>query len=117
MSEMTAQSRCDAVARERHRTLDFIGLRAHATTVGLIQLCEELLNAGILNPEGLERIKGAIRSELTVCNARISNQPTFDDTLKRRLDAIFPQAPGLPHEEQVGSIEHFEEVLGETLGH
>ncbi|WP_260582538.1 hypothetical protein [Sphingopyxis sp. PET50] len=88
---MTVPSRCDAEARERHRTLDFIGLRAHATTVGLIQLCEELLNAGILTPEGLERIKGAIRSELTVCNARISNQPTFDDTLKRRLDAIFPK--------------------------
>ncbi|WP_432767962.1 MAG: hypothetical protein HEQ22_11065 [Sphingopyxis sp.] len=111
---MTVTSRCDAIARERHRTLDFIGLRAHATTVGLIQLCEELLNAGVLSPDGLERIKGAIRSELTVCNARISNQPTFDDTLKRRLDAIFPQAPGKPPEEQVGSLDHFEEVLGEA---
>ncbi len=70
---MNAIGRCDAAARERHRALDFIGLRAHATTVGLIQLCEELLNSGVLSPEGLERIKGAIRTELTVSsNARIS---------------------------------------------
>ncbi|MDZ3833391.1 MAG: hypothetical protein U0S50_16485 [Sphingopyxis sp.] len=109
---MNADSRCDAVARERHRTLDFIGLRAHATTVGLIQLCEELLNAGVLKPDGLERIKGAIRSELTVCNARISNQPSFDSTLRRRIDSIFPQAPGQPPKEQVGSLEEFEDALG-----
>ena len=114
---MTVVSRCDAEARERHRTLDFIGLRAHATTVGLIQLCEELLNAGILNPDALERIKGAIRSELTVSNARISNQPTFDDTLKRRLDAIFPKCPGEPPAEHVGPLEQFEDALGETRAH
>ena len=79
---MNAIGRCDAAARERHRALDFIGLRAHATTVGLIQLCEELLNSGVLSPEGLERIKGAIRTELTVSsNARISNHAAFDDTL------------------------------------
>lgn len=109
-------SRCDTIARERHRTLDFIGLRAHATTVGLIQLCEELLNAGVLKPDGLERIKGAIRSELTVCNARISNQPTFDDTLKRRIDSIFPQAPGQPPIEQVGTLDQFEDALGAYHG-
>lgn len=113
---MNAMSRCDAAARERHRTLDFIGLRAHATTVGLIQLCEELLNAGVLKPDGLERIKGAIRSELTVCNARISNQPTFDATLRRRIDAIFPQAPGEPPTEHVGSLEDFEDALGDYHG-
>lgn len=108
--------RCDAAARERHRTLDFIGLRAHATTVGLIQLCEELLNAGVLSPEGLERIKGAIRSELSVCNSRISNQPTFDDTMRKRIDAIFPQAPGLPPREHVGSLDRFEDALGDYHG-
>jgi len=114
---MTVTSRCDAEARERHRTLDFIGLRAHATTVGLIQLCEELLNAGILTPDGLERIKGAIRSELTVCNPRISNQPTFDDTLKRRLDAIFPKCAGVPPEEPVGCLDPYGDSLGEARAH
>src|SRR3546814_2611493 len=58
--------RADSAARDRHQTLDLIGLRAHATTVGLIQLCEELLNSGVLGVEGLDRIKDAIFTELTV---------------------------------------------------
>lgn len=114
---MNAVGRCDSAARERHRTLDFIGLRAHATTVGLIQLCEELLNAGVLSPDGLERIKTAIRSELAVgSNARISNQTEFDDTLRRRIDAIFPQAPGEPPIQPVGSSEQFEDAMGDYHG-
>ncbi|WP_067105685.1 hypothetical protein [Sphingopyxis granuli] len=114
---MNAPVRCDGTARERHKTLDFIGLRAHATTVGLIQLCEELMNAGVLSAEGLQRIKDAIRMELTVCNVRISGQSNFDDTLRRRLDAIFPQAPGRPPEEPVGPLTDFEEAIEEGLPH
>ncbi len=88
---MNIPARGDAVARERHRTLDFIGLRAHATAVGLIQLCEELVNVGVLNAEGLDRIKAAICSELAVGKrARVSEQLDFDDTLRRRIDAVFP---------------------------
>lgn len=56
----------ETAARERHQTLDLIGRRAHATAVGLIQLCEELLNAGVLGTDALDRIKDAICSELTV---------------------------------------------------
>jgi predicted nucleic acid-binding protein len=108
---MLNASRCDSVARERHRTLDFIGLRAHATTVGLIQLCEELLNAGILKQDGLDRIKAAIISELTVSNVRISNQKSYDETIKRRIDAIFPSAAGVPPAEHVGPAEEFEDAL------
>lgn len=108
---MNTITRGDSVARERHRTLDFIGLRAHATTVGFIQLCEELLNAGVLQPDGLERIKNAICSELTVANTRISNQEQFSETLRKRIDAIFPKAPGLSAEEHVGPTEEFEEAL------
>lgn len=102
--------------RERHRTLDFIGLRAHATTVGLIQLCEELLKAGVIDMPALERIKDAIRKELTVSNARIAGRDDFDATLRRRIDAIFPKAPGEPPEERVGPLEHFEDVLGSYHG-
>src|SRR3546814_1598908 len=75
-------------ARELHRTIDFLGLRAHATTVGLIQLCEELMRLGILDAPALERIKDAIRMELTLSQARISNHTIFDETLRRRPDAI-----------------------------
>ena len=108
---MNTIPRGDSLARERHRTLDFIGLRAHATTVGFIQLCEELLNAGVLKPDALDRIKNAICSELTVSNTRISNQQHFDETLRKRIDAIFPKAPGLSAEEHVGPAEEFEEAL------
>lgn len=72
---MNVPARGDAAARERHRTLDFIGLRAHATAVGLIQLCEELLNAGVLSADGLDRIKDAICSELAVGTRGLPIEP------------------------------------------
>lgn len=108
---MTNISLGDPVARERHQTLDFIGLRAHATTVGLIQLCEELLVSGVLKPEGLERIKSAIRSELTVSNSRISNQANFAETLKQRIDAIFPKDATHLEKAHVGPTEEFEDAM------
>lgn len=107
---MNAMTQNEVCPREKHRTLDFIGLRSHATTVGLIQLCEELLHAGVLNGAALQRIKDAIRLELTVGNARISNQRTFDETLRRRLDAIFPHCAD-DDRTQVGPVEDFEEAL------
>lgn len=113
---MSTPNRCDSVARERHRTLDFIGLRAHATTVGLIQLCEELLNAGILKQDGLDRIKSAIISELTVSNVRISNQKSYDETIKRRIDAIFPSAAGVRPAAHVGPAEEFEDAIVDYHG-
>lgn len=106
-------ARGDAAIRERHRTLDFIGLRAHATAVGLIQLCEELLNAGVLSADGLDRIKDAICSELAIGKrARVSNQREFDDMLRRRIDSVFPIAPGEPARDNVGTHEDFEDALG-----
>ncbi|MEI4507425.1 hypothetical protein [Sphingopyxis sp. CCNWLW2] len=109
---MTAHARGDAAARERHHTLDLVGLRAHATAVGLIQLCEELLNAGILSADGLDRIKDAICSELAVGKrARVSEQRECDNLLRRRIDAVFPVAPGGPARDNVGSVENFEAAL------
>ncbi|HWV61834.1 MAG TPA: hypothetical protein VN034_14320 [Sphingopyxis sp.] len=108
---MNNSAKTDA-ARERHQTLDLIGLRAHATAVGLIQLCEELLNAGVLSAAGLDRIKDAICSELTVAKrARVSKQWDLDDTLRQRIDAVFPAASGAPARENVGPIEDFEDAL------
>lgn len=110
---MNFPARGDAAARERHRTLDFIGLRAHATAVGLIQLCEELLNAGVLSADGLDRIKDAICCELAVGKrARVADQREFDDMLRRRIDAVFPASPGEPARDNIGTLEEFEEALG-----
>lgn len=112
MSTTTA-ARGDAAARERHHMMDVAGLRAHATAVGLIQLCEELLNAGVLSGDGLDRIKDAICCELAVgTRARVSQQREFDDMLRRRIDAVFPTAPGKPPRDNVGPLQEFEGALG-----
>lgn len=35
--------------KKLHDAIGFVGLRAHATAVGLIQLTAELVNAGVLD--------------------------------------------------------------------
>ena len=105
-----------AEARELHRTLDFIGLRAHATTVGLIQLCEELMTAGILDGPALQRIKDAIHRELSVTHSRMSDHDEFDDTLRTRLDAIFPQVADGETKAKVGSLDDLAEALEGRAG-
>src|SRR3546814_16831658 len=47
----------DSASRDRHQTPDIIGLRAHATTGGLNQLCEVLLTLAGVGVEGIERLK------------------------------------------------------------
>lgn len=109
---MSSSGISDAAARERHRTLDFIGLRAHATAVGLIQLCEELLDAGVLDADGLDRIKDAICSELVVSKrARVAEQYGFKDTLRSRINAVFPVGPGKPAQDRIGLLEELEDAL------
>src|SRR3546814_18426308 len=104
--------RADSAARDRHQTLDLIGLRAHATTVGLIQLCEELLNSGVLGVEGLDRIKDAIFTELTVGKReRVDRQSNFDETLRGRIDAAFTTIPRDRNRDHEGSIEDCDDGL------
>lgn len=91
-------------ARELHRTLEFIGLRAQATTVGLIQLCAELVRAGVLQDEAVERIKDAIFREIAVTHPRGYNRAEFERTLRARLDAIFPQAAVSEPRARVGTV-------------
>lgn len=98
-------------ARELHRTLDFIGLRAHATTVGLIQLCEELMTVGILDGAALQRIKDAIHREISVTHSRMSDHDEFDVTLRKRLDAIFPQVVDGDAKANVGSLDDLAQAL------
>lgn len=98
-------------ARELHRTLDFIGLRAHAATVGLIQLCEELMAAGIIDGAAIQRIKDAIHMEISVTRSRMSGHDSFDDTLRTRLDAIFPQVAKSESKTKVGSLDNLAQAL------
>ena len=90
-------------ARELHGTIDFIGLRAHATSVGLIQLCAELLKAGVLDGEAIERIKEAVHREISISNPRTTARGQFDQSLRERLDAIFPKVEEPNDRKDVGS--------------
>ena len=74
-----------------HECLDFIGLRAQATSVGLLQLCAELVAVGVLNDAAVERIKGAIQKDITVSRRGGKHgHDEFATTLRKRLDSVFP---------------------------
>lgn len=98
-------------ARELHRTLEFIGLRAQATTVGLIQLCAELVAAGVLSDEAVERIKDAIFREIAVTHTRGYKRAEFERTLRQRLDAIFPHPANSEPRARVGTVAEMETSL------
>lgn len=98
-------------ARELHRTLEFIGLRAHATTVGLLQLSAELVKAGVLDDEAIQRIKHAIHRDIIVSSPRSYNRAEFEETLRQRLDAIFPCDGNTERRIHVGSLEDMETAL------
>lgn len=103
-------------ARELHRTLEFIGLRAQATTVGLLQLCAELVDAGALGDEAVTRIKEAIFREIAVNNPRGYNRDEFERTLRERLDAIFPRAADAQARARVGTADEMRAALGSDDG-
>lgn len=73
-----------------HESLDFIGLRAQATSVGLLQLCAELIAVGVLDSAAVERIKHAIQKDITVSRRGKYGQVEFEATLRKRLDSVFP---------------------------
>lgn len=98
-------------ARELHRTLEFIGLRAQATTVGLLQLCAELVRAGVLNDDAIERIKQSIFQEIAVNQPRGYNRAEFERTLRQRLDSIFPRAMDGEPRARVGTVDEMETSL------
>ena len=92
-------------ARELHRTLEFIGLRAQATTVGMLQLCAELVRAGTLQQDAVERIKHSIFREIAVNQPSGYNRAEFERTLKHRLDSIFPSANECRPRADVGTVD------------
>jgi len=105
-------------AKELHRNLEFIGLRAQATSVGLIQLCAELVKAGVLNDVAIQRIKDAIYRDITVSRPRTGSSAEFERTLWQRLDAIFPKAGDVERRAGIGNVADMEQALDpEAKGH
>ena len=68
-------------------------------------------DAGVLGDEAIERIKGAIFQEITVSHPRGYNRDEFEQTLKQRLDAIFPQAQDTSSRSRVGTVAEMETSL------
>ena len=99
-------------ARRLHHDLEFIGLRAQATSVGFLQLCAELVKAGVIGDDGLQRIKDAIHREICA-NSRRHDRDEFETTLRQRLDAIFPRADDAGRSEPIGTIQDMEAAFGQ----
>jgi hypothetical protein len=76
-------------AKRQHETVDRVGLRAHATAVGLLALSHELVQAGVLDGAAITRIKEAIASDICLSRPRALPKEAFDTSIRRRLDALF----------------------------
>lgn len=98
-------------ARELHQTLEFIGLRAQATSVGLIQLCAELVRGRVLDDAAIHRIKDAIFREITVSHGLRHSREEFEKMLRQRLDAIFPGPEDDARRTPVGTVGEMESAL------
>ncbi|BBD99813.1 hypothetical protein SAMIE_1033140 [Sphingobium amiense] len=92
-----------AIGLDREKKLHFdmsnVGLRAHATAAGLLQLCQELRHAGILDEPAIERIKNAIACDIEVSAPRSVATVAFRRDIKTRLDRLFAG------EEKLGSAD------------
>ena len=97
-----------------HECLDYIGLRAQATSVGLIQLCAELVKVGVLDDDALDRIKSAIQHDITVSRPRKHGAGEFDTLLRKRLDAVFPKACDTNVRVRIGPTADMRTALGDT---
>ena len=75
--------------KKLHDAIGFVGLRAHTTAVGLIQLTSELVDAGVLDKAALGRIKDRIAQDLALNRPPHATKAEFEAQTKERLDRLF----------------------------
>ena len=75
--------------KQLHDAIDFVGLRAHATAVGLIQLTAELVRAGVLDEAAVERMKEVIAQDLELKRPPHATKEAFEKQVRIRLDRLF----------------------------
>jgi len=83
-----------------HDTISFVGLRAQATAVGLLQLSTELRRAGVLDDAAIDRVKDAVAKEITLSCPRSVSKAEFEHDVRGRLDRLFAG------EENIGTADH-----------
>ncbi len=86
---------------QAHDLIGFVGLRAHATAVGLLQLSMELVRAGVLDQDAISRIKQAIFDDLALSRPYSLPQAEFERTTRLRLDRLFSGEERLAHDESM----------------
>lgn len=86
-----------------HNAIDFLGMRAQGTAVGLIQLTIELKRAGVIDEAAVSRIKDAIADEIARNNRpRSMGWQAYQGDVRHRLDRVFEGAePIMPMPETV----------------
>ena len=72
-----------------HYELGNVGLRAQATAAGLLQLCAELRDAGVLGEAAIERIKDRIARDITLSAPKSTTPDAFKRDVRTRLDRLF----------------------------
>lgn len=83
-------------SQKLHEEIAFLGLRAQATAVGLIQLSIELQRAGVLDGDAVCRIKGAIADNLTLKTPSYMSAKEHRCEVAQRLDKLFTGEATLP---------------------
>ena len=72
-----------------HDSIELVGMRAQATTVGLIQLSIELRRAGVLDEAAIGRIKDTIANEISLNRPKSIPPERFQEHLRERLNRLF----------------------------
>ncbi|MGN6374064.1 MAG: hypothetical protein ACTHMG_00765 [Sphingomonas sp.] len=85
-----------------HADLEAIGIRASGTAVGLFQLLKELLAAGVLGGDAVERIKEAIICDLAKQRPRSQTHAAYEQRVRERMDHLLP----LAHDEASTAVRH-----------
>jgi hypothetical protein len=75
--------------KKLHHELAYIGLRAQATAVGLLQLTIELRRAKAIDQPAVDRIKAAIANEISLAAPRSITPEDYRRDIVARLDRLF----------------------------
>ena len=91
-----------------HLALEFLGMRAQATAMGLVQLCTELRRVGVIDQAALDRVKESIAEEIAEHAPRTVAKQQYLTDIRGRLDRIFAgdeRIPAVPIEDPAASEE------------
>jgi len=84
--------------------LESIGMRQRGTAVGLLQLCKELFDAGVLDPDAVVRIREAIVADVALNCPRTVQVSEYQDMVRERLNALLTDPASLTVAEATASV-------------